>query len=466
MMLEKVKKTIRENNLLSVGDSVLVALSGGPDSVVLVHLLSQLRNRMKLNLSAVYINHQIRPRAAKKEERFCQQLCEKLGLDLTIESKDIPTLAQTKKKSLEETARDFRYTALENLANRRGHNKIALGHHLDDRVETILFRILRGTGRTGLQGIPIKRGKVVRPLYHITKQEIYSYLKKHRLKFCLDQSNTNSDFARNYIRNRLLVDIRKNLNPAVNAAILNLSETAGQEELFFKQVVDRMKKKIVRTTVGGKIELDLKPFMSYQIWLRRRLLRYCLAEASERLPAPDKEVVDRLDTLCMKGGKAVSLPDSLRAVRTAGKLVITHQESRPYAEQLKPGEACQLPGLRLTIRYRLVTNVDGTRYKEKRSKQVWLDKEKLSPPFVVRNIRPGDKFTPLGMNGTKKIGNYLTDRKVERVLRDEVPVVCDQQGVVWLVGFEIADRVKINSTTRRLIKFEVSERRKSPAHAV
>lgn len=460
-MFEKVKNAISENQLLSVGDSVLIGLSGGPDSVALVHLLSRLRKEMRLSLSAVYVNHQIRPRAAKKEERFCRELCDKLGVGLAIEREDIPALAQTKKKSLEEVARDFRYALLESLANRHGHDKIALGHHLDDRVETILFRILRGTGRTGLQGIPIKRGRIVRPLYDITKQEIYFYLKRHRLKFCLDQSNTTSDFTRNYIRNKLLVDIRNNLNPAVDAALLNLSETAGQEEIFLQRVVRKIQKKITRITVGGKIELDLRLFKSYDNWLRRRLLRYCIAEGSGSMPAPDKVVIDRVDHLCMTGGKVVSLPDNMQAVKAGNKLLLYRKERFAYTEALKPGKICRLPYLRLNLRCRLVADFEGAWNREKRPKQVWLDWEKLSLPLIVRGIKPGDKFTPLGMKGTKKIGDYLTDRKAERVFRDEIPVVCDQQGIVWLVGFEIADRIKIDSSTKRVIRIEVSERRRS-----
>jgi tRNA(Ile)-lysidine synthase len=465
-MFEKVRNTISEHNLLAVGDSVLVALSGGPDSVALVHLLSRLRKEMKLNLMAVYVNHRIRPRAAKEEEGFCRQLCDKLGLVLTIVREDIPALAQLKKKGLEETARDFRYTTFESLVVKYGCNKIALAHHVDDRVETILFRILRGTGRTGLQGIPIKRGRVVRPFYHVTKREIYSYLKRHRLKFCEDQSNARSDFARNYIRNKLLVDIRRRLSPGVDAALLNLSETAHEEEAFLEGVVQKAQKKIVRATIGGKIELDLKLFSGYNVWVRRRLLRYCLAKLSLDGRVPDRTVVDRLDEICMTAGKGLSLPDEVQAVKAGSKLLLYRGEGHAYIEGLEPGKTCQLPHLRLNFHCALPVTFDRSFEKTKRSRRVWLDWEKLSPPLVVRNIRRSDRFVPLGMKGTKKIGNYLTDRKVAGVYRDEIPVVCDQQGIVWLVGFEIADRVKIDTSTNKVVRIEITERRKSPAHAV
>ena len=465
-MLEKVQTTISKHELLSTGDAVLIALSGGPDSVSFLHLLTRLRKGMNLTLAAVYVNHQIRPRAAKKEERFCQELCDRLGVQLTIVRKDIPALARLKKKSLEETARDFRYSVFETLASENGYDRIALAHQTDDRVETILFRILRGTGRTGLQGIPIKRGRVVRPLYHVSKKEIYAYLKKHRLSFCVDESNSCSNFARNYIRNRLLVDIRRNLNPGVDTALLNLSEIAQGEEAFLEEVVRRAQKKVVRVTVGGKIELALETFTGYDKWLRRRLLRRCLTATLFDRKAPDRTVVDRLDQLCIGGGKALSLPGKRQAVRVANKLVLYCKERCVYAEQLVPGKICPLPQLQLNLRCRLPFTYNGVLEKSKRPRRILIDWEKLSPPLVVRNIRRGDRFVPLGVKGTKKIGDYLTDRKVAAVYRDEVPVVCDREGIIWLVGFEIADRVKIDSSTKRVIEVEVIERKKSSAHAV
>ncbi len=177
-MLTKVKKTIAEHDLIKQGDSILVAFSGGPDSVVLLSVLCKLRRSMKLQVHAVYINHSLRPRAAAKEEAFCRRLCKRLKVELTIKRADIPSVARRTKRGIEETARDVRYCIYNELADSMGCTKIALGHHADDNVETILFRILRGTGRAGLLGIPIKRGRIIRPLLHSTKKEILDHLKE------------------------------------------------------------------------------------------------------------------------------------------------------------------------------------------------------------------------------------------------------------------------------------------------
>ncbi|MEA3296893.1 MAG: tRNA lysidine(34) synthetase TilS [candidate division Zixibacteria bacterium] len=467
MMLTKVRNTIDKYNLIVGGDSVLVGLSGGPDSVALLHLLVALRRKMKLKLAAVYINHGIRPRAAKKETAFCRDFCDGSNVALSVIEADIPALARKSRKGLEEAGRDFRYETYEHLAREHTCDRVALGHHVDDRVETVLFRIFRGTGRTGLEGIPVRRGRIVRPLYDCTKEEIYSYLDKNHLRYCIDTSNRRADpsgFKRNYIRNRLLVNIRKNLNPAVNRAILNLSETAATEERFLEKLVTGMFRKVIRITPGGKIELDLIKFRGYDVSLRCRLLRRCVAELSGLMP--NRCGVERLDKLATDGGKAVSVPNRIHAVRMGDRLTLFRKQSHCFSEELIPGRVCRLKSLRLAFKCRAGSYSGKSLNNERRSRSVLLDKCKLVLPLLVRNIQPGDRFRPLGMKGSKKVGNYLTDRKVPGIYRDEIPVVCDREGIVWLVGFEIADRVKIDRSTKEVLAIEFYKQRVARAKAV
>ena len=454
---EKFKKTVDKYRLIDEGDSVLIGLSGGPDSVALLYLLTKIRKKMNLKLTAVYLNHQIRPKAALKEEKFCQQLCDRLGLELDIVTEDIPTLAKKKKTGLEETAREFRYEVYELLADEDGHDKIALGHHIDDRVETVLFRILRGTGTAGLKGIPVKRGKYIRPLYELTKNDILAYLRENELDYCLDKSNLGTDFSRNFIRNELLPELREKLNPGVDRAILNLSENITAEEEYLEQIVEKTVKKAINFTSGGKLEVDLILFKGYDLWLKRRLLRYGLKLLSLRQLAPDKEVIDRLVIL---DKKSISLPEKIQAVITDKKLVL-YRRSKPavYNIRLEYGQFLKLDNLKLNFKCRL-NRVEAVNLKNMRqSRKVLLDLDRLTPPLTVRNIGSGDRFQPLGLSGTKKVGDYLTDRKVPAVYRDEIPVVCDIKGIIWLVGYEIADRVKVDHKTKKVVSIEVSTRK-------
>jgi tRNA(Ile)-lysidine synthase len=457
--LNVVKNVIRRHELIARSESVLIALSGGPDSVALLHLLTRLRKSMNLSLTAVYINHLIRKRAAKKEEEFCQALCDRHALDLDIVTEDIPALAKRRKKGVEETARDFRYDVFELLAEEDGHDRIALGHHMDDRIETVLFRILRGTGTSGLVGIPIKRDKIIRPLYRLSRQDILAYLQKHKLDYCVDSSNEDAYFSRNFIRNRLLVQIRKRLNPQVDRAILNLSEIAAEEEGFLERLTDTAVRKSARMTPAGKIELDLNGLAAYDTAIRRRLLRRCVKTLSPRRLAPDKEVTDRLDQLVTTGGKTLPLPGRLRAIKIDDKLVIHRRDRCVFDQPLEPGRLCRLDLPSMDFRSRVIRQRSGSPARERKSRIVTLDWQKLHLPLHVRNIRAGDRFRPLGLGGTKKIGDYLTDRKVPAVYRDEIPVVCDAKGVVWLVGYEIDDRVKVDRNTGKVVSIEVSIRK-------
>lgn len=458
-MIASVSKTIEDHELIRRGDSVLVALSGGPDSVALLDILCRLRKRLKLELSAVYVNHQIRPKAASREEAFCSALCQNQKVEFISVAADVPSLAAESKQSLEQVGRELRYREFERIAQENAIDRIALGHHADDRAETILFRIIRGTGTAGLKGIPIKRGKIVRPLYHLTKSEILDYLDQRNIEFCIDRSNLKTDFKRNLIRLRLLPEIRQSLNPAVDSALLGLGETAQAEDQFLERLAARAIKKAVRFSPGGKIELDLILFSNYDLWLRRRLIRHCVTLLSPSGLAPDRKVTERLVNLSPNGKRSISLPGGIQATEVTGKLVFLRKEKLGYCKELRSGTIQSLDNPRINLKFRSVRERGLPLKKERRSSSVRIDADRVSLPLMVRSIRPGDRFRPLGMKGSKKVGDYLTDRKLHPVYRDEIPVVCDTQGIVWLVGFEIDERVKIDKRTKKVLKIEYTQRR-------
>jgi tRNA(Ile)-lysidine synthase len=371
------------------------------------------------------------------------------------------------KMGIEETARGVRYAVFEQMAKQGKYHKVALAHHADDQAETIMFRIIRGTGRSGLVGIPPKRGMIIRPLIDVTKNEILDYLRQRRLKFCTDRSNAGTEFSRNFIRLRLLPLIRERLNPGVDRALLGLADTGAEEERFLEELVDRKSPKCLSVTPGGKVLLDASEVRRFDKWLRRRLLRRCIALLGAEMV--DRETIERLDQVIVSGDGGCSVPGGIQAKIAAGKMVLFRPlPSWQFEVPLKGDCLVQPAGVMLKIRShkRPQRNKSGGGAMRRRSQKVTVDMTKVVGRLVVRNIRPGDRFQPLGLHGSKKVGDYLTDRKLPAVLRDEVPVVCDEKGIVWLAGYEIAERVKIDSTTKEVMTFEIDRYKKSADQAV
>ena len=458
-MFDLVIKTINDYSLLSTGDKVLAALSGGPDSVALLMILYKLKGELKISLESLHVNHMIRSDDSDKDENFCRVLCEKLDIPITVINEDIPALAEREKRGLEETARNFRYKVLNDFAENRGFNKIAVGHHADDQVETILFRIFRGTGRTGFVGMPIKRDKIIRPLLHVAKKDIIKFLNEKKIEFCQDFSNEDNNFTRNYIRNSLLKDIRENINSSVDSNLLNLADTIMEEDRFLESIVNEKVKESVSKSSGGKIELTLELFCGYDIWLRRRLLRYCLSAISADGLGPDKLVVDRLDFACRTFQKGISLPGNIQAACSGSKMIFYRPGNFIKSREFILGQQLEVSELNINVFGQELKFKPELLIKKRFSSVVVIDSDKVYLPFEIRGIKNGDRFQPLGMEGTKTAGSFLADRKIDPLYRNEVPVLVDKRGLIWLIGYEIADRVKVDSTTRKVLKLESNERK-------
>ena len=453
-MRNSVVKYIQEFNLVQPGQSVLVALSGGPDSVAMLHLFCSMRKSWKLRVGAVHLNHNIRKRGAKADQRFCERLCASLGVEIFVETRDVPALAQEWKMSLEEASRKCRYDLFEAVASANKFASVALGHHRHDQAETVLFRIIRGTGRTGLLGMSPKRGIYIRPLLSVSRDAIKQYLQVHGLEYRVDRSNTDNRFARNYIRNRLVPLIERNLNPSILSQLNELADTLRPEEEFLDSLAGSEMSRTVRRMPSGRMEADTDRLEAMEVWLLRRVVRYCLAQLSVGGQVPAKRTVDRVIDAVKAKRPQLSLPNGMRAIVAGGKLYLASRTKVAFNKKLEIGGDTEIDRLGTLFRAREECGENLDLVRVRRSQKATLSKEKLQPPLLVRSLKPGDRFRPLGMSGSKKIGDYLTDRKVPVILREEIPVVCDRKGIVWLVGYEIAERVKIDNNTKEALTIE------------
>ncbi|MEE8179719.1 MAG: tRNA lysidine(34) synthetase TilS [bacterium] len=455
MVFPKVKKIIERYNMFSPGDRVLVGVSGGPDSVCLLHILNRCRKEMALSLHVVHINHGIRKRESKREEKFVSHLAGRMGLPITVKSLNVPSYARKKRLTIEEAARDMRYSALEQLAGKLNAKKIALGHTASDQVETVLMHLLRGSGPQGLSGIPPVRKlgstAVVRPLIEVNREEILNYLKKNKLTFCLDSSNRKTEYFRNKIRLKLLPLLRKNYNENIDGALLRLSEILKEENAYWERVVERVLGKVV-SWESEKILIDFKKFLRYNVAVQRRVL-YRLFGGIVSLSQ-----IEAIRNLAQKSsqGKRIYLGKRFSVRKEGNFLIFSSSPERRFKKfnySLRVPGKNEIEGLNLTLNTRIV---DFYPVSEKKTNTAYFDIDKINfKKLLLRNRREGDRFRPFGLRGTKKLSDFFIDRKIPRRLRDRVPLLVEGEDILWVVGIRRADKARITEDTKKILEVRV-----------
>lgn len=451
----RIEEFIRRLGLIEKGDRVLIAFSGGPDSTALLYLLRQISARLKFRLCAAYINHQIRPRAAVKELRYCAELCHRLGIDFVAGESDVPRFARGNSLSLEEAAREARYVLLEEIAREEKCNKIALGHHADDVVETIFFRLLRGTGPQGLEPMKPRNGKYIRPLLEVERCEIATYLSQMKISYLLDQTNFKADYSRNYIRNKVLPVIEKHFGAGYRKAVRQFAEIAVKQDRFLLGIAQAEFDRISQITPAGKILLDLNKLRVYDEALRDRVLKIAMEKMMSQAGAGSSAEITAINKIISGNRLAVSLKRGAKVFRERELLILSAPSSKISGIPLEVGSRFKIPGFRLEFSCRLIPKKTAKVGLQKGGARVNIDYDKIVLPLLVRHLRAGDSFQPLGMKGTKKVGDFLTDWKVPRFLREEILVVADTCGIVWVTGYQIDDKYKLDRETRKVLQIEI-----------
>jgi len=475
-LLAKMKKFIEENGLLAEGERVILGVSGGPDSVVLLHLLQGLGLDLRLHMA--HLNHLIRGAEAEEDARFVEVLAKELGSPVTIEARDVPGARKRWGGSLEEAARRERYAFLEEVAEKAGAKKIALGHTADDQVETILQHILEGTGLRGLRGMQAKRPLrpnsdifVIRPLLGIWHQEIKEYLEEKRIAFRRDRSNVARSYFRNRLRHELLPLLEADYHKGVKEAILRLGQQAQMAYDFLEKKVKEVEEKSVnsssvirhsndelRMTVD-EYRIDIGLLLGLHPAVASELIREIAAKLGAKRRdfgmGHFKEIVRlaRGET-----GKAVDLPGGVRVVTEYGRLRF---ETADYADSQEADVTegvINIPGRTVISHLGLEFEVE-TMGKEdfkdflqrKNDRQEAVDRKRISEPLRVRFRRRGERFWPLGARGEKKLKDFFIDQKVPRRLRDRIPLVVSGDRVIWVVGYRIDERVKVTEKTEEVL---------------
>jgi tRNA(Ile)-lysidine synthase len=455
----RVLETIKRHGLVRVGDTILAAVSGGPDSVAMLCALLSLAEGLNARVEAAHLNHALRGAESDADQQYVRGLCAQLSVPCTTERLDVAASAREKRMGIEEAARVARYQFLEQVADRVGASRIAVAHTSDDQVETILLNLLRGAGSDGLAGMPIQRGRIIRPLLDVSRADVEKYCAERGLTPRVDSSNLALDAARNRIRNQVL-PLLETEQPAIRSSLLRLASLLRRETTLLEQMAQRRLAKILLRRDAGCVVLDAPKLRRSDPALRARIIRAALREVRGGLADIEQVHVEAVAALVEgHSGRALHLPDSLTASYSQGQLLISNRalpEPAPAQHILEIPGAVTVPSLAIEIRARLLEQPAAVPPNSHRPFEAILDHAALRPPLVVRTWQPGDRFHPMGAPGTMKLHDFFINEKVPRHERRRVPIVADAQGIVWVVGHRIDERFRVSERTRVILSLSAA----------
>lgn len=475
---QKVLDTILTYRLTAEGESVLAGVSGGPDSVCLLHVLHSLADTLHIEIHAVHINHMLRGDEAKADEDYTADLCRELGVPFSIIYADVSLLARQQGKSLEEAGREARYGEFGRISKKIGAAKIAVAHNRNDQAETVMMHIIRGTGTAGLVGMEHIRGNVIRPLLDIPRSEIERYCAEAGLHPRTDSTNLKEDFTRNKVRIGLLPYMSKQFGVDIIDSLCRLSENAAEDNRYLDACALAAYEKAVRIKetdrfeIGktGKVELNLERLRAMDPAILSRVMKLAALHAAGSSSGIGSAHYRILSDLVTNGatGSVAELPNGIRASISYDILRVYTKEYEAERNKSNPAfcRPLAIPGItavpelgaEISAEVVSIDNIDKCETMGYNPLVQYFDYDRINEGINIRNRQSGDIFKPLRSNGTKKLKEYFIDIKVPRDERDRIPLVCMGNEAVWVVGYKISDKFKVTENTKSILKLEYSRR--------
>jgi tRNA(Ile)-lysidine synthase len=470
-MLNQVRKTIDTYSMLMRGDHLVVAVSGGPDSVALLHILALLANEFQLRLTTVHLNHALREAEADGEEAFVRCLSAGMGIACVCKKVDIRALQRRSRRSLEEIGREERYRFLRETAEQCGAVKIAVGHQRDDQAETVLLHLLRGSGMEGLRGIlPVRDGRIIRPLLEVGRAEILEFLRSEGISYRSDSSNESVLFLRNRIRNELIPELAFRYNPQLIKGLCRMAGIIRREDDYLRDVVRQIFGRWGIVPGFNDVTFPLTDFRALHEAIQGRIIKCLLEGAAPSRNGIGFRHIEAVLVLARRtDGRRVSLDLPFRICVERDRDVLRIRKTGEQRVEKRGPEKIT------TFRFEYKVDIPATIHLSEIDKTVrleWVEKPKLLEmkdrpgtafmdyecmilPLILRNMRPGDRVEPLGTGGTKKLKEYFIDRKIAASRRSEIPLLVDAGSIVWIAGERISERVRVTERTRRVLKAEI-----------
>jgi len=460
MLPEKAKETIARYGMLKREEKVLVAVSGGVDSVVLLEVLCLLKSEFSLELVIAHLDHGLRGKEAKEDARFVASLGKAKGVPVIREEIDVARVSKEERLSLEEAGHRVRRHFLEETAQKVGATRIALGHTLNDRAETLLFNLIRGAGPTGLVGIRPVSLPYIRPLIDTSREEILSFARLNGLAWREDRTNQDLTFSRNRIRHQI-IPLLEQMNPRFLEALHRTSDLLLEEQAALETLLDRPWEEVRAFDDKGEVVFHRYQLAELSSGLMGLLLRWGIAHTRGDLQGIEKVHIDALRRLVCSSQShgELDLPGLAVRVQNDELLLSTQIKAKacPYEFPVKLGKT-EFSSLGIAIELSIKEREGSLEHLMKDGRTVEVaDADQVHFPLHLRSRRPGDRFRPLGMNHEKKLKDLLSDEHIPFFKRDALPLLCDQERIIWVVGVRLSDAVRVTAQTRRVLVMGMEE---------
>lgn len=448
-----VLQFIKNKGLIRQGHHVIIAVSGGIDSMVLLDVLYTLRDILKVTITVAHVNHRLRGRSSEADERLVKQQAAQYGVPCRTTNVETAHFAEKKKISIQEAARELRYRFFDDLKHSLKANVIVTAHNADDNAETMLFHFFRGSGLQGMTGIPIRRGAYVRPLIQVGRNEIERYAKQHRIAFREDTSNHTVDYTRNFIRRTIIPAIEKRINPSLKNTLLKESEIFATLADFINNETEKYFQQIVRDR-----SILLKQFGIVHPLFRQSVVKKLLE--SLQIEPTFSVIVSVVELYEHQKGAIADINGDFFAERTHDRIVIQKKKSRNSFFFTLHKE--------MSVRHDSFTfSIESAKKQNKinsDSSIEYVDGRNIVFPLTVRSWKQGDWFIPLGMRGRKKLSDFLGEKKLTAEQKAEVPIILSGDTIIWVGGYRLDDRCKITEKTRSSYKLTLHVHGKKNDH--
>lgn len=435
-LFERVANRNKKESLVENGDRIVVGFSGGPDSVFLVEMLLKLREKIDFDIVLVHVNHLLRGEEAQRDEDFSINYGKSKGLKVFARKINITSLGKEKGLSLEEAGREARYSFYKEVLEKSNSNKIALAHNKDDQIETFMFRLTRGTGLSGLEGIATKRDRYIRPISEIYKSEIVNYLDENNISYCIDSTNLENEFTRNSIRIDLIPFIEKRYNPKFKDKIFSLIEEIRDINIFIEKEIEQFSynetiniESILKFPKSIRGKILSKYLYKYGLEVNRKkisLIESILEKGGSQEISLDSQYILKKEYNILKIQKINLIKNNIEEVTFTIPNKIKYGDYIIEAEYVERGE---------------------------QNKNYFYTNLKLGDTLIVRGRKDGDKIIPTGMKGEKKLKEIFINEKIGKEKRDSIPLIVHNDNIVWIAG--VRGNEKYNSTEKRCIKLSV-----------